>query len=389
MNQNVRQNSLRLIILLGIVSLFADITYEGARSITGQYLALLGANAAAVGFVAGFGEFFGYGLRLISGRMTDKTQRYWTFAFIGYSVNIFAMPLLALVTTWPMAALLIVLERAGKALRNPARDAMVSYGAKQVGTGWGFGLHAALDQTGAMLGPVLITLVYAYSQSYRLSFACLVIPAFFALMMLGIAQRIYPKPRDLEVEVSKVTPKGFDRRFWMYMAAMAFIAAGYVDFALIAYHLQKTGGVQLVWIPLLYSGAMGSEALTALWLGRLFDRYGARVLVVSTFITLFFAPLVFLESSFWVLAGMFLWGLGMGAQSGVMRAVVADIVNPDLRGTAYGIFNGVFGLFWFMGSALMGWLYDISTIYLILFSCFSQAAALPLLFYLTKTARIK
>ncbi|MCE5316236.1 MAG: MFS transporter [Parachlamydia sp.] len=383
---NMRKQALGLIILLGTVSFFADITYEGARSITGQYLALLGATATAIGIVSGFGELFGYGLRLISGLLTDKTQRYWTFAFIGYGINIVAMPLLALVSTWPMAAFLIILERSAKAIRNPARDAMISYGAKQVGSGWGFGLHAALDQSGAMLGPLLIALIYAWKESYRLGFACLAMPALLAMGVLYLARRMYPYPRKLEIEQEAIGTKGFDRRFWLYMAAMACIAAGYVDFALIAYHLQKTHQMPEAWIPLLYSGAMGAMALSGLGLGRLYDIYGGRVLLFSTCLSLFFVPLVFLGGPPWILAGMLLWGLGMGAQAGIMRAVIAELIGVDLRGTAYGIFNVIFGIAWFLGSALMGWLYDQSTSYLILFSCLSQAAALPFLIVTEKTA---
>lgn len=375
-------NALRLIMLLGVVSFFADVTYEGARSITGQYLALLGASATAVGAIAGFGELFGYGLRLISGPLTDKTKRYWTFAFLGYGINMAAMPLLAMASSVPMAALLIILERTGKAIRTPSRDAMISYGAKQVGTGLGFGLHAVMDQSGAMLGPLLIALVYVWKGSYQLGFALLAVPAVLAMLALIMARQMFPQPRDLEVKLQKVGKKGFGSRFWLYMLAMALVAAGYVDFALIAYHLKKAGHVPQVWIPLLYSGAMGAMALSGLGLGRLYDIYGVRILLFATCASLFFAPLVFWGATFFVIAGMLLWGLGMGAQAGVMRAVIADITGADLRGTAYGIFNVIFGIAWFSGSALMGWLYDLSPSYLILFSCFFQGLSLPLLLFL-------
>ena len=144
-NTLFKNHALKFIILLGIVSLFADMTYEGARSITGPYLALLGASAAVVGFVAGFGELVGYALRLVSGYMADKTRRYWAMTIIGYAVNLLAVPLLALAGNWPMAAILLIAERMGKAIRTPPRDVMLSHAASQVGRGWGFGLHEAMD----------------------------------------------------------------------------------------------------------------------------------------------------------------------------------------------------------------------------------------------------
>ncbi|MGH6852422.1 MAG: MFS transporter, partial [Methylocella sp.] len=144
-----RHSAIRFIVLLGVVSLFADMTYEGARSVTGPYLGVLGASAAIVGVVAGFGEFLGYALRLVSGYLSDRTGGYWLITIIGYGVNLLAVPLLALTGRWELAVLLIVGERAGKAIRTPARDAMLSHAGSQTGLGWSFGLHGALDQTGA------------------------------------------------------------------------------------------------------------------------------------------------------------------------------------------------------------------------------------------------
>ena len=121
-----------------MVSLLADITYEGARSITGPYLAILGANAAVVGFVAGFGELVGYGLRLVSGYLADRTGKYWTITIVGYAINLLAVPLLALADQWWLAALLIIIERMGKGMRVPSRDAMLSHAGHRMGMGWAF-----------------------------------------------------------------------------------------------------------------------------------------------------------------------------------------------------------------------------------------------------------
>src|SRR6266496_1831603 len=179
--------ALKFVVLLGVVSLFADMTYEGARSITGPHRAVLGASATVVGLVAGFGELIGYGLRLVSGYLSDRTGRYWAITLVGYAVNMLAVPLLALAGNWEIAALLIIAERTGKAIRTPARDAMLAHATTEMGRGWGFGLHEAMDQTGALIGPLLVALVLHGTGSYRNSFAMLLAPAVLSLGVLLVA----------------------------------------------------------------------------------------------------------------------------------------------------------------------------------------------------------
>ena len=371
--------ALRFIVLLGIVSLFADMTYEGARSITGPFLAVLGASATVVGIVAGFGELVGYGLRLVSGYVADRTQRYWAITLAGYAVNLLAVPFLALAGRWEVAALLIILERAGKAMRNPPRDAMLSHATSQVGRGWGFGLHEALDQIGAVLGPLLVAGVLALRGDYRLAFAVLGLSALAALALLVAARLTYPSPRDFEARAALAVDRAFPRAFWMYIVAAALLAAGYADFPLVAFHFQKTALVSPDLIPIFYALAMGVDALAALFFGRLFDRVGIQILVPAALISACFAPLVFLGNSVLALLGMVCWGIGMGAQESVMRAAVAGFVPPERRGSAYGVFNAGYGLFWFLGSALLGILYDQSIPWLVAFSVLAQLAAVPVL----------
>src|SRR5579863_5442011 len=181
-----KKTALKFVLLISVVSLFADMTYEGARSITGPYLATLGANAAIVGFVAGFGEFIGYALRIVSGYLADRTGKYWTITIIGYICNLLAVPLLALAGHWWLAAVLIIMERLGKAIRVPARDAMLSHAGQKMGMGWVFGLHEAIDQVGAMLGPLLVVAILYFKGSYQLGFAMLLIPALLALITLTV-----------------------------------------------------------------------------------------------------------------------------------------------------------------------------------------------------------
>lgn len=379
-----KKSALKFVVLIGIVSLFADMTYEGARSIAGPYLAVLGASATVVGIVAGFGELVGYGLRLVSGYISDRTGRYWTITLLGYVLNMLAVPLLALAGRWEMAAMLMIAERMGKAIRNPPRDAMLSHATKEMGRGWGFGLHEALDQIGAVLGPLIVTAVLYFKGSYQTGFAVLLVPALLALSVLLVARLLYPRPRDLEAISPELETKGFPRKYWIYLVAAALIAAGYADFPLIAYHFEKATVVSDTWIPIFYAVAMGVDALAALIFGRLFDRLGFSTLIVASLLSAFFAPWVFLGGFYLALVGMALWGMGMGAQESIMRAAIAGMVPANRRGSAYGIFNSAYGVFWFLGSALMGVLYDISIPYLIFFSVLIQLASVPLLLLIKK-----
>ncbi|MEW6146162.1 MAG: MFS transporter [Thermodesulfobacteriota bacterium] len=381
MNVNVGNNrALRFVLLLGAVSLFGDMTYEAARSIIGPYLALLGASAAAVGVVAGLGEFIGYGFRVVSGLVSDRTHRYWTITIAGYVISLAAVPALALTGNWPAAAVLMMAERFGKAVRNPARDAMLSHAAHEMGRGWAFGIHEAMDQVGAIIGPAIVAGVLAWKGSYAYGFGVLLIPALIALAVLVAARVIYPHPRSLEPSFDVSKAGGFRPVFWLYLASIAFIALGFADFPLAAFHIKTAGVIADEWIPLLYAGAMGVDALSALVLGRLYDTKGMTVLFVAVSATALSAPLVFLSGAGLLAAGMALWGIGMGAQESIIRAVVADITPADRRATAYGLFNAGFGFAWFAGSSVMGVLYGKTVTGMVAFSVLAQLASLPLLF---------
>lgn len=372
--------ALKFVLLLGVVSLLSDITYEGARSITGPFLAILGAGAAVVGIVAGLGEFIGYGLRLFSGYLTDRTRRYWTITLVGYGVNLFAVPLLALAGSWEIAVLLIVAERAGKAVRTPARDVMLSYATSKMGRGWGFGVHEALDQVGAVLGPLIVATVLFLRNDYRMSFGILIVPASLAIIALLAARWFHPKPREFESESTRPSDgrsKGFRRAFWIYLAAVACIGIGYADFPLLAYHFKANFLVPDVEIPVFYATAMAVDAIAALGMGRLFDRFGVRVMIPVSLATSFVAPFAFSFDYSFALTGVVLWGVGMGAQESIMRSAVANMVPAERRGSGYGIFNTVYGFFWFLGSAMMGLLYGVSITYLVLFSVIFELASIP------------
>ncbi len=368
----------KFIIFVGVVSLFSDMTYEGARSISGPFLGTLNASAAVVGVVAGLGEFIGYALRLASGYLTDRLGKYWSITLWGYGVNLLAVPLLALAGNWEVAALLLLMERLGKAIRTPARDAMLSHAASEVGRGRGFGFHEAMDQIGAMTGPLIVAGVFYFQGGYRAGFAVLLGPALLAMVVLVIAARLYPHPQHLEVSVPKLETTGLKRPYWLYVVAVGLIGAGYADFPLIAFHFRQAATVPAQWIPIFYAVAMGVDAIAALIFGRLFDRRGMPVLLAAPILSALFAPLVFLGGFYWALGGMTLWGIGMGALESIMKAALADMVPKERRATGFGIFHTGFGLFWFLGSALMGFLYDFSLNTLVAFSVAMQLGAIPI-----------
>lgn len=381
--------ALGLVVLLGVVSLLADVTYEGARSVVGPYFQVLAASAAVVGFVAGFGELVGYALRLASGYFADRTRRYWALTIVGYAVNLLAVPALALAGRWEVAAVLVILERTGKALRTPARDAILSHATSQVGRGWGFGLHEAMDQIGAILGPLVLAGVLVFGSGYRQGLAILGIPAVMALLVLVVARWLYPHPEDLEPAAPPLKVKGFPRRFWWYMAAVACLAAGFVDFPLIAFHFERLKVLPEAWIPASYAAVMAVDAGAALLFGWLFDRVGFRSLVLAVVISAFAAPLAFLGGIFGVVIGLVCWGVGMGAQESIMRAAVGGMVPPEKRGTAYGVFNAGYGLAWFLGSAILGILYTLSIPAMAAFSLIAQLLAIPLLLRVLKEQEVK
>jgi MFS family permease len=376
------------IILLGIVSLFGDVTYEGARSVAGPYLATLGASASVVGLVAGIGEFVGYALRLASGHLADRTKAYWLLTFVGYGLLV-SVPLLAFAGYWQLAALLIILERMGKAIRSPARDTMLSYATKEVGRGWGFAVHEALDQIGAVIGPIVFSLVFLFHGGYREGFTLLWIPALLTLVVLAIARKKVPLPEELEAREETGKENGerkLPRVFWFYTAFTLVSVAGFANFQLISYHLKVQAIVPDAQIPIIYAIAMGIDALAALLIGKTYDKTGLMSLLTVPLLTLPIPFLAFSHSYSLVLIGMVLWGAAMGVQETIMRAAIADLTPVERRGFAYGIFNAAYGASWFLGSALMGLLYELSINYLILFAVVMELISIPLLVAVKRAA---
>jgi MFS family permease len=383
--------ALRFIVCLGVVSLFADMTYEGARSVLGPFLQNLGANAAQVGFIAGLGEMLAAGLRFFSGRLADRSRAYWTLTILGYALTVVSVPLLAFALNFPMAAALIVAERAGKSLRGPARDVLLSGATERVGHGWGFGLHTALDQTGAVLGPLFVAAMVARYHHYGPALLALAIPGLATMVALLAARVLFAgwgrdserEAAPPETQLSAVQP--LPPVFRAYTLAAGLLACGFVDFALLAFHWQQAGIVRPSAIPLLYAAAMAVDGLTALAFGRLFDRAGVTVLVLAAVLAIAALPLGFLGGFGGAIASILLWGSAMGAQDACLRAGIARVVSMNKRGRAFGIFNASYGVLWFAGSAAMGALYGISPLALVIFGAVAQTGAAGIFVWLGRT----
>ena len=355
------------VVLMGLVAMFGDMTYEGARGLAGPYLGLLGASALAIGFIAGFGEFLGYGLRFATGWLGDRTRAYWPLVAMGYAANFVVVTGLAFAHSWQVAAAFLLLERVGKALRGPSKSTLVSYAAKAGGAGASFGIEEALDQVGAVSGPLLTALVIRLlrdqpeADRYRGAFLVLVVPVLMTLALLWVAKRRYPNPEAFEPAPAEGELGHLGRHFWMYIGAAALVAFGFADWALVALHAAKHATWSAADLPLVYAGVMAVDGVAALVAGWAFDRHGLRVIAMSAALSAAFAPCVFLGASpLAVLLGAALWGVGMGAQDSVYKAAIATLAPRAWRARAYGIFFGVFGLAWWAGSTLAGWLYDRS-----------------------------
>ncbi len=398
------------IVLFGVVSLFSDMTHEGASSIRGAYLSLLGASAGAIGFASGLGEMVGYSLRYVFGRIADRTRLYWPMTIAGYALDVLAVPALALVGErgWAAACGLLIVQRVGKAIKKPAKDTIMSFAASREGAGRSFAIQEALDQIGAFLGPVLLSAVMLSQRgagdfrAYAVAFAAAAVPGAATLALLAVTKRKFPNPEDFEPEPKESVPFGMKKEFALYIAGISLFAFGFVDYSLVIMHVSRvfmspgaasaraSSALTTARLPLLYAGAMLVDAVSAVVFGLLYDKKGVKALVLSTLVSAPFPLLVFGSRSVPALAaGVALWGVGMGAQESVLKAAVSAMVPKTSRATGYGVFECAFGVFWFLGSWLLGALYDASIPAMIAVSAAAQLAAVPLYLLSAKAAGAK
>jgi MFS family permease len=385
-----RVSALRFVVGFGIVSALGDVVYEGARSIIGPYLAHLGATAALVGLITGAGEAVALVLRLFTGRLVDRTRRPWPQTIAGYALTMACVPLIALTHGLWSAGLLYNGERFGKALRSPSRDTMLAHASAKMGRGYGFGLHKALDQCGALTGPLLIAAVLAVGGSYRLGFAALAVPAVIALLVLARLRIAAPDPAayDPAAQVSDQKRLRLERRlptqFWLYAAFSAATMLGFSTWAVLAYHLIARHVLTAGWVPVLYAGAMGAAGIAAFGFGRLYDRIGLRGLIVLPPLAALVPFLSFSTTVPSVAAGALVWGTAMGIHESTLRAAVTNLVPTHRRGAGYGNFTAIYGLAWLTGAAMTGLLYEHGTAAVQVFALSTQILALILLFPLLR-----
>ena len=399
---NQKRSAFKLILLFGLVSLFGDMVYEGARSVNGPYLKTLGANAAIVGLVAGLAEFLGYAVRLLAGYFADKTKAYWWFTFLGYGLLI-SVPLLALTGIWQVAVVFIVIERLGKAIRSPAKDTILSQATKQVGTGFGFAIAEVLDQIGAISGPLIFTILFVIIgkgdrslADYQQGYCLLWIPLVLVLLCIFFAHRAVPNPEVLENSPTKhLESERLNKVFWIYTVFTFVTTLGFANFALIGFHFKAKHVLTDAQIPLFYALAMGVDAVAAMAIGKTYDIFKAKSsnekaglipLIAIPVFSLCIPGLVFSTKFSLVLTGVIIWGVVMGCHETVMKSAIADLTPLKKRGTGYGIFNAAYGLAIFIGSALTGLLYEYSISAVIIISIFIEIVALPVFFIMRKEA---
>jgi MFS family permease len=362
---------------MGVVNLFGDVTYEGGGSINGPFMTMLGADAAIVSITAGVGEFLGYALRPFAGYVADKTGRYWPITFVGYAINLIAVPVMALAGSWQSAAAFILAERIGRAIRKPTVDAMLSYTTGELGRGWVYGLNTALDEIGATIGPLVIAVVLLMKGDFQLGYALLLIPAVLAFASLAFARVGFPVPSKLEQgQTASATSLG--RVYWGYMIAGACFAAGLMSFELISYHFAKTGVVSSFWIPVFLAISTGFGVIVSLVLGKLFDRLGLPVVLVAVVLSAASSPLVFFGGFELALVGILLWGIGYATQDTLLKALVATVLPNAQRNFAFGLYYGGYGVGWLIGSVATGLLYDQSRLAMVIFAVVAQWLALPI-----------
>lgn len=379
--------ALRFVLIMGLVNLFGDVTYEGGAAINGQFLGMLGASAAAISIIAGAGEFFGYSLRAVSGWIADRTGRYWAVTFVGYAINLLAVPAMALAGSWQLAGLLIIAERIGRATRKPTVEAMISYTTGKLGAGWAFGLNTALDEAGATIGPLIVALVLFLHGDYRTGYALLLISVIFAAAALLAARISFPVPARLEQGRAMAREKAFERPYWLYMAGGALFAAGLLSYEIGAYHLTRTRIVPGMWVPVLLAFSTLCGVFANLALGRLYDRFGTAALAAAVILSALFAPVLFAGGFVAVLLAMPLWGIGYATQDTLLKAVIAGMLPRGHRGLAFGLFYTAYGAGWLLGSIAIGALYGVSLAALAAFAASAQLLSLPVFLMAAKAQK--
>lgn len=381
------------VLAFGLISMLSDMVYEGARSIIGPYLATLGASATIVGIAAGAGEFIGYGLRVASGYLVGRSRHYWTWTIAGYALTVASVPLIGATNLLTPALVLYGTERLGKAVRSPAKDTLLSHAASSTGRGTAFGVHQAMDQLGAVLGPLLLAAILAANHgNYRLAFAVLAVPGLLVLALLFWLRARVPDPGAYETpaapgpaadgdDTNAAPDTGRPSRavlpalFWRYVAAIAVLSGGVASFPLLAYHAQARGLLTEAQIPILFAVAMLVDGAAGLIMGWVYDRAGPRVLLVVPAAAAA-AAIAFTDNASLIWVGVAIWGVVNGVLDSTVKAVVTELVQRDSRAVAFGWLALVRGIGLLLAGAVLGVAYDHSITLVVWIITAANAAAL-------------
>jgi MFS family permease len=383
------------VIVFGLVSLFADMVYEGARAIIGPYLATLGASAALVGVVAGIGEFIGYGLRVGSGYLVQRRGHYWTWTIAGYGLTVLSVPLIGATHMIAPVLLLYGTERLGKAVRSPAKDTLLSYASTQTGRGIAFGVHQGMDQIGAVVGPLILAAVlWHQAGNYRLAFGVLVVPGVIVMALLFWLRHRVPDPLVYESSPAAAgsqsstsppesgwpptvapavpapasgalargsTGRALSPLVWQYIGTVGLLSLGIASFPLLAYHAQTQGLLTSAQVPLVFALAMAVDGLSGLLMGRFYDRRGPRVLLLVP-VAAALSAVAFTGHPSLVWVGVAIWGVVNGVLDSTVKAVVTELVEPAGRSIAFGWLALSRGIGLLLAGVLLGLAYDQSII---------------------------
>jgi len=382
---------LLVFLLLGLVSLFADIVYEGGRSISGAYLVEIRAPAVAAALI-GVGEFLGLVFRLFSGYIATvfhSPSVLWSSTLLGYMLTSLSIPMIAFTSTWHSVVALYIVDRLGKGLRAPSRDVILAEVSESIGVGKGFGIHELLDQMGAFAGPVLVSILLAF-YNYRVAYFTLIIPGLISVLLVITAWKLYPTLKSISPSTRRpqLVFRGYSRLFWIYVTATSILALGFMHWSIASYYLRIRGVVSDVEVGLIYAVAMLVDAVVAIPLGVLFDRIKLKTLLVIPLLVPVFLVLVAYAPRGLVYLSAIPWGIVMCSEESIMRASIALLVEPSKRPLAYGVFGLVFGLTWALG----GYIYTTllgEPIYMLLYALITSITSLYLYTVLAKTSSIK
>ncbi|MFN2491456.1 MAG: MFS transporter [Pyrinomonadaceae bacterium] len=358
---------------ISLVSLLNDASSEIIYPLLPLFLSLsLDASPGIVGLIEGAAESISSLLKLFAGYFSDRHGKRKVFVVFGYSLASIARPLLGVATNWYQVLAIRLTDRVGKGIRSAPRDAMIADTVRIEERGLAFGFHRAMDHTGAVAGPLIgyvLVLLFAVDRNsptaseFTKIFLAASIPALAAVVVAAFYIRETPRKKHLNdgnsISPKRLSLRGFDSNFKRFLWIVALFTLSNSSDAFLLLR-ARTAGVSIVAIPLLWAVLHVSKVVSSLFGGHLSDILGRRRLIVSGWIlyAAVYAGFAFVSNqiSVWIL--FLIYGVYFGFAEGAEKALVADLVRPEQRGTAYGLYNLAFGITVLPASLLMGALWD-------------------------------